>query len=163
MLRASTTCPRSRTIRRLYRLPSIYTTTIHDSYSLPSLPSLPPPAVVVFLPPRSSSLLPSHLSFCPSFWHALIPSPPPSGYYYHHHHHRRRRRLRPSAGLLFLFPLRTLSFSRSSFTSTPSFPRSYAFPLRRGTSASFSFSCAAPPLRVSLPSPPNDIREHERS
>lgn len=162
MLRASTTCPRSRTIRRLYRLPSIYTTTIHDSYSLPSLPPCPPPAVVVFLPPRSSSLLPSHPSFCPSFWHALIPSPPP-----------------PSGTTTtiiitvvvfvpprgsFSFPLCALSLflvplSLDSFLSS----LSYAFPLRRGALVRLSLSPVLRLLRVSLPSPPNDIREHERS
>lgn len=74
MLRASTTCPKSRTITMLiHRLSSIYTMTIHDSYSLPIPPS---PAS---LPSFFLHLFPFHpavsLSPAPS-WHALIPYPP---------------------------------------------------------------------------------------
>lgn len=90
----------------------------------------------VFLPPSVPPL------FLPLLLACINSFPTTQRYYYHHHHHRR---LRPSAGLLFFSPLRTLSFSRP--LSLDSFLSSLLrlSPLRRGTSASFSFSYAAPP------------------
>lgn len=75
MLRASTTCPRSRTIRRLYIVSRLF---IRRPYTTRTL--FPPTPSFLPVPFRlSSSANPSFpLSLCPSLpsWHALIPSPP---------------------------------------------------------------------------------------
>lgn len=126
--RASTTCPRSLTIRRLYRLSSIYTTTIHVSY-LPLLPHIfaVAPLILSFSLPLSIFFLLFLSLFRPFF---LIVS-------------LSFLSLSPSRSLAHLLT-RSVSFSLlRSFRCPTRFPLSYRLPFSRLPLASFSSSVSS--------------------